>query len=260
MGEFTGVLHVHSTFSDGAMSLPEIRDWAAGENLDFVCVTDHSDALRDGGIEAYISACEQISNEVLLVPGVEFSGLGRHVIALATPDVLMDLTDDTVVHCPELVRERGGLTIWAHPAQTYAVSMRNAINAAYDGWEIWNVKVDGDHPNLVLAGLLERMERERSILPFRGLDLHRLPSSEIPMPRTTIHVDELSIETVVDSFRRGSYLMPDEREWGARHEADGHLSRKISSLSARIRHSIVRARCSTAITLHHALKPLKLTR
>ena len=48
--EYVGVIHVHSTYSDGSRPIPEIATIAEEVDLDFVLMTDHNtlQAKRDG--------------------------------------------------------------------------------------------------------------------------------------------------------------------------------------------------------------------
>ena len=206
MADFSGVLHVHSSFSDGAMSVAEIADWAIAAQLDFVVVTDHSESLPPDRRSELFEECERLSRRVLLVPAVEFAHSGRHVIAMGPRECLISLTDEEAVRSPEMVRERGGMTIWAHPALTYALSLRDGVEADYDGWETWNLKVDGDLPNLPVISLLGRLARLRPIHSFAGSDLHAAPASGGgPRLAVTADADELSANALLDSLRRGEF-------------------------------------------------------
>ncbi|MGI5817371.1 MAG: PHP domain-containing protein [Armatimonadota bacterium] len=209
MADFAGVLHVHSTFSDGTMALTEIREWAVAEQLDFVCISDHSEHLPNDRRSCLIDECARLSGEVLLLPGIEFAHSGRHVIAFGPDQCLMRLTDEEAVTQPETVRERGGMTIWAHPALTYSMSLRDGAAARYDGWEIWNLKVDGAFPNLPVMSLLEHTGREPAILPFVGWDLHADPTGTTG-PRVAVSVsdDDLTRIALLESLRRGDFRLP----------------------------------------------------
>jgi hypothetical protein len=206
MAEFTGVMHVHSTFSDGDLSPVEIRDWAVAEELDFVCITDHSESLTRDRRAELGEECRRLSTGPILLPAIEFAHSGRHVIALASDECLMALTDEEVVTRPEAVRERGGMTIWAHPAATYDLSLRDGAATRYDGWEIWNLKVDGLYPNLPVISLLERTARRSAILPFVGWDLHGAPKGSV-RPRMVVSTatSELTRDALLQALRRGDF-------------------------------------------------------
>jgi hypothetical protein len=117
-----GVLHVHSTYSDGAGTVPEIMHAAAQAGLDFVVLTDHGDpdALGKEG--------EGYSEGVLLLVGSEIDTEKGHLLALEIPDPVFRFGTDTA----EALRDvdgMGGFAIAAHPT-----SLRP--NFAWNGWEL----------------------------------------------------------------------------------------------------------------------------
>lgn len=212
MGNLAGVFHVHSNLSDGSMSLREIHDWAARERLDFVCIADHHADLGAGKRMRLFEECERLSGDVLLIPGIEFAHSGRHVIALAPAEYLLEATAEEVVTAPARVRDRGGMTIWAHPAVTYAVSLHGGITAGYDAWEVWNARSDGTLPNITLIGKCERASRQRRILPLVGWDMHSLPSVPVaPSIRLTASAHRLDPEAVVEALLAGAFAVESER-------------------------------------------------
>lgn len=247
MAEFTGVLHVHSTYSDGALSLAEIVEWARGEALDFVCVTDHSGRARGKRLEELCEECDRLSGDVLLLPGVEFEHRGRHVLTIAPVDCLLTLTDEVAVEEPEAVREGGGLTIWAHPSLTFDLSLRAGIDAPYDGWEVWNLRMDGRMPCLPVAALRERVARQRPLMAFAGLDLHKLPIAM--MPTCTVEVDGPTLNTgaLIHALRSGNHIITVR---GRPFELPTRTSARLASY---VRHWAIRTRCVASVARHRLL-------
>ena len=70
---YKGHLHVHSTLSDGASSIPEIIDEARALNLDFLGTTDH-DTLK-GSIHG------GWHKSLLVLSGMEINGPNNHILA-----------------------------------------------------------------------------------------------------------------------------------------------------------------------------------
>lgn len=241
MAEFTGVLHVHSNYSDGELSLAEIAEWARGEALDFVCVTDHSGRARGERLRELCAECVRLSGDVLLVPGVEFEHCGRHVLVIAPVECLLGLTEETAVEQPAAVNEGGGLTIWAHPSLTFDLSLRPGIDAPYDGWEIWNLRMDGRVPCLPIATLRQRIMQQRPLMAFAGLDLHRLPIATIPTCTVRIEGQDLSAEALLHALRQGSHAITVHGQ--ALELPRGTRARVASHL----RHWAIRARCVAAV-------------
>jgi predicted metal-dependent phosphoesterase TrpH len=62
-------LHMHTTYSDGSMTLKEVIQLAINANLDYISITDH-DTLK-GSIEAY--NLQEIYEEIKFIIGFELS-------------------------------------------------------------------------------------------------------------------------------------------------------------------------------------------
>ena len=60
-----GVLHIHSTYSDGEFTLAELREIYLAAGCRFACVTDHADAfaLDPERLDAYRRECDARSDE-----------------------------------------------------------------------------------------------------------------------------------------------------------------------------------------------------
>jgi hypothetical protein len=107
-GWLKGVFHLHSTFSDGLGGLDEICRAAAGQELDFVLLTDHGRPNRGS------SAATAWQRDVLLIGGSEFSlhaghmaAAGYRVPAYLFPPEAQEAIDE--------VRRDGGVTFVSHP-------------------------------------------------------------------------------------------------------------------------------------------------
>jgi len=259
MAEFRGVLHVHSTLSDGALSLEEICDWALQEHLDFVCVTDHSAAVRGERVRQLCDDCLRLSGDVLLVPGIEFEHRGRHVVVIAPAAVLQGISDQIAVDDPAAVRRVGGMTIWAHPSLTFSVSLRDAIAADYDGWEVWNRRADGRTPSVPMLRLLRRLSGNRALLPHAGLDLHAPPV--VPMPVYTIRsgAAHLTAGHLLEALRHGDYVIANSH--GPLTITPGEPESAVgigTVVTSWLRHVAIRARCIMAVLKHRALSPSEI--
>jgi hypothetical protein len=117
-----GVLHVHSSYSDGVGTVAEILHAAAQAGLDFVVLTDHGDP------EALSKEGEMYSEGVLLLVGSEISTEKGHLLALDIPDPVFRFGTDTASVLRD-VAEMGGFSIAAHPT-----ALRP--NFAWDGWDL----------------------------------------------------------------------------------------------------------------------------
>jgi hypothetical protein len=106
-GTVGGVLHVHTSRSDGRSTPEEVAAAAARAGRGFVVFTDHGDATRKPDAPVYRSG-------VLCLDGVEISTRGGHYVAIdmpAAPYPLAGEPRDVI----EDVRRLGGFGIAAHP-------------------------------------------------------------------------------------------------------------------------------------------------
>lgn len=79
--DYAGAAHVHSTYSDGTGTVPEITAAAARAGIDFVLLTDHRSLdARDAGDETWHE-----NGRVLVVVGTEVTTDQGHLLALDVP-------------------------------------------------------------------------------------------------------------------------------------------------------------------------------
>lgn len=125
-----GVIHVHTTRSDGTGTPDEVAAAAARGGLRFVVFTDHGDATRPPEPPRYLHG-------VLCVDGVEISTTGGHYIALGlrtAPYPLAGEPRDVI----EDVARLGGFGIVAHPASPKPELRWREWTADFDGLEWLN--------------------------------------------------------------------------------------------------------------------------
>ena len=124
-GTVSGILHIHTTRSDGRGTPDEVAAAASRAGVSFIVFTDHGDATRTPDAPVYRSG-------VLCLDGVEISTTGGHYVALdmgAAPYPLAGEPRDVV----EDVRRLGGFGIAAHPD-----SPKPELR-----WSDWDAPVDG---------------------------------------------------------------------------------------------------------------------
>jgi hypothetical protein len=137
--EYVGVIHIHSTYSDGSRSIPDIASIAAEVDLDYLLITDHNtlQAKRDG-LEGWYGG-------VLVGIGYEINDENdlNHYLAFG-----LDKEVENFHNPSEYVRQvqdSGGFGFIAHPDER-----RSAIEKYppypwtlwesdyFNGIEIWN--------------------------------------------------------------------------------------------------------------------------
>ncbi|MBP8953987.1 MAG: hypothetical protein KBI47_16440 [Armatimonadetes bacterium] len=206
MPYYRGMLHVHSTLSDGAYSPSDLRERARNAGLSFVILCEHTWRLGVNKRLQALRICQELSDDgFLCMLGLECGHQGRHVLLLGPPDLICRVEAPEVVLEPAAMRAAGGMTIWAHPAATAYPSLRPGILADYDGWEIWNHYVDGPVPSLpILAMLSAQRARGRSVVGLASADFHDERRHRI-LPTLGLDVPALGARLVLNRLREGQF-------------------------------------------------------
>jgi hypothetical protein len=167
-----GVLHLHSTWSDGDLTIPELRDVFVEAGCRFACITDHADWLDDDRLAAYRAECAAYSDgRFRFVPSLEYSCVDRmHVLGYGVTAPIRSMDPETVIRH---IQAAGGLAVVAHPKDT-AFPMIESFDALPDGIEVWNSKYDGRYaPRPGTFALLARLRTRRPTMrAYYGQDLH----------------------------------------------------------------------------------------
>lgn len=162
-------LHVHSTFSDGKMTIPEIVDFYGGRGFGCIAITDHicEDKTFLGKAASYLNctlteATFPIYMEILrsekerawdrykmvLIPGFELSKnswlnqRSAHILGLGIDSYVS--ADGDIVDLARAIRAQGGIAIAAHPVSTqkfepqtfHLWNRRWELAQEIDAWEV----------------------------------------------------------------------------------------------------------------------------
>jgi len=153
MKEIVGVIHFHTTYSDGYSSYQEALEKASLTGLDFLIGTDHNTLKpKEDGLEGY-------HNGVLLICGYEITNHLNHYLAIGIDKLIQP--SDRPQEFIDKVKEEGGLGIIAHPH--HLGIKRFGINAfpwgdwsvkGFDSISIWDLVNDwGEHINGYITGI-----------------------------------------------------------------------------------------------------------
>src|SRR4051812_17730618 len=146
-GTVPGILHIHTSRSDGLSSPDEIAAVAAKVGLKFLVFTDHGDATRKPDPPQYRSG-------VLCLDGVEISTSGGHYVAIDMPASPFPLAGEAR-DVAEDVRRLGGFGIAAHPDSPKLQLQWTDWTVPFDGvellnpdtgWRIWAQQASGTAP------------------------------------------------------------------------------------------------------------------
>ncbi len=175
--ESTGALHMHTTYSDGTGTVPQIARYASRHRLEWIIITDHSHLkAKDAGEEGRHSS-------VWVLVGSELGDEDRENHYLAFNIDRVPEQSDPVDYVRQ-VKELGGFGAIAHPHEkrdefkTLPPYPWTAWDADIEGIEIWNQ----------LSQWVEGLTKSNQLMRF----MHPLKSLTRPDPETMATWDRLN--------------------------------------------------------------------
>lgn len=166
---FLADFHIHSTFSDGKLAIPELVDIYGSRGFGAIAITDHlcEDNTILGRASAYLGCSltratfplyvEILRSEaqrawdqygMVVIPGVELTKnslndhRSSHIVALGIEQYLP--ADGDVVSLVDKIHNVGGIAIAAHPVWTRKIEKqsyhlwahREELRSVFDAWEV----------------------------------------------------------------------------------------------------------------------------
>jgi PHP family Zn ribbon phosphoesterase len=166
---FLADLHVHSTFSDGKMTVPEIVDFYGVRGFGCIAITDHicenqsflgraasylNRTLTKETFPLYLRTVEREAQrawrqyKMVVIPGFEITKnswlnhRSAHVLGIGIKEFVE--ADGDIADLARAIRRQGALAVAAHPVstgkfepQTYHLwSRRNELEKEFDAWEV----------------------------------------------------------------------------------------------------------------------------
>lgn len=143
------IIHLHSTYSDGTATVPELIDSALATDTDVVLLTDHDTlGAKHDGWEGYYG-----EGRLLFGVGVEVTAASGHYLAFGI-DELIPHEGIPIAEIPRLVKQAGGVGFAAHPFSEGArITPKRSKRGNAHGWramedpglggiELWSLTTD----------------------------------------------------------------------------------------------------------------------
>jgi predicted metal-dependent phosphoesterase TrpH len=202
-----GVLHVHSTFSDGDEPLERIVQTFRDDGMDFIAVSDHAEVFDEARMQEYVALCVSLSNaDFLVIPGLEFAlkGGSIHVLGYGISERVRASTIEELVDGIHLA---GGIAVLAHPPAG-SINMIAPVKEKLDGIEVWNGRYDGTvSPRADSFQLLRRIRKVNSkAAAYCGVDLHKIGQARKPV-YVEVEAERLKRNEVLYSLREGWFTV-----------------------------------------------------
>jgi predicted metal-dependent phosphoesterase TrpH len=166
---FLADLHIHSTFSDGRMSIPELVDFYGSRGFGAIAITDHlcesasllgkaanylKRTLNEATFPLYMAILESEAKRakeqygMVVISGYELTKnsvsnhRSAHIVALGASEFMT--ADGDVLDLARKVRAQGALSIAAHPVSTRKIEKqtyhlwdrREELASEFDAWEV----------------------------------------------------------------------------------------------------------------------------
>ena len=166
---FLADLHVHSTFSDGQMNIPELVDFYGSRGFGAIAITDHIVEHRAflGKAARHLNLCLTPATfplykailrseadrawrkyKMVVITGFELSKnswlnhRSAHILGLGIKDFMS--ADGEIIDLARGIRAQGGIAIAAHPVATgkfepqtfHLWSRREELRCEFDAWEV----------------------------------------------------------------------------------------------------------------------------
>lgn len=167
-----GALHIHSTYSDGEFTLPELRRIFLAENCTFICMNDHAEYFDTPKLMAYSEECHALSDDKLrFVVGLEYRcEKEMHILGYGATELAKSQDPQTIIRH---IDSQGAISVIAHPKNEF-FSWIETFETLPQGIETWNSKYDGRYaPRPGTFALLQRLKKRRPQMhAFCGQDLH----------------------------------------------------------------------------------------
>jgi|SRR5579864_616883 len=167
-----GAMHLHSRYSDGEFTLPELRELFLAEGCSFACITDHAEFFDERSIQEYVSECNSLSDDQFcFVPGLEYRcEREMHILGYGATKLAPAKDPQEVIRH---IDAQGALSVIAHPKDD-SFSWIESFATLPLGIEAWNTKYDGRYaPRPATFALLRRLQGRRpGMRAYYGQDLH----------------------------------------------------------------------------------------
>jgi hypothetical protein len=196
-------IHIHSTYSDGELTLGQLRKIFVSAGCSFACTSDHAEAFDEKKLERYAAECEALSDPVFrFIPGLEFECDQRmHILGYGLLALLTTKSPEEVIR---EIESRGGISVIAHPKDTM-FEWIDHFDVLPSGIEVWNTKYDGQYaPRPETFHLLANLQqRKPELLAFYGQDLHW--ERQYCKMFNWVLVKTCERDSILQAFRCGQY-------------------------------------------------------
>lgn len=209
---FKAALHLHTTYSDGELTLEELKARFQNEGFQCLIMSDHAEMIDWEKMEEYVAQCRALSDDrFCIIPGLEFAyRFQEGSLHLLGYGVSRYEREEEPVKMIETIHRLGGIAVLAHPYPPLAPQIA-PMKGTLDGIELWNTKYNGRlAPALWNYELLKEVRvRRPEVLGFYGTDFHW--KTQYTGLAVWIEAARFSPEALLSALRSGRFYAEKER-------------------------------------------------
>ncbi len=202
--EITGIMHAHSSYSyDAKMSLSEIKALCQKNGIQFVCMTEHTDALTPEHAEKFVRECDSLSDDsFLFIPGFEVPFKDTHVLMIGARTFVSQYA--STIETLQKWTRGASFVVFAHPVRNQ-FTVSDALLSEINALEVWNQQYEGKRvPRTRSLRLFDTLRFQKpALVATGGVDFHR--ASHFGAPFITLNATELSEIDIVEKLRIGAF-------------------------------------------------------
>lgn len=193
-----GNLHTHTTVSDGSRSPAEVIADYERRGYDFLAITDHDKFVAPGEYQAGTS--------MILIPGVEVTARGPHILQIGAGEVIEPDTDRQRVI--DAINAAGGMAIYNHPNwqshfNHFSQELMEQLEGAI-GVEVYNGVIERLEGTSLASDRWDRLlSKGKWVWGFGTDDSHKPGDVEIAW--IVVQVQERTAEAILDGIGHGRF-------------------------------------------------------
>ena len=192
---YKAALHVHSTTSDGDVTVPDRMNQYREKGYAVVAITDHWKTNNIDGLS---------DETFLVINSMEAHPKGNHFVCLNLPEGFEIQKNMEPQHVIDMVNAAGGGVIYAHPYWLGHTIENLLAVEGYIGIEVYNGVCEVSIAKGYGSVHWDQLLGKGKILPAVATDdVHK--SENINLGWTMIKAEELTAKAIMDSLRSGCY-------------------------------------------------------
>lgn len=204
--EIKGIIHCHSTYSyDAKLSLSSIRQLCIAHNIQFVCMTEHTDELTKEKASAFIEECTRLSDATFrFIPGFEVPYEHTHILLIGARS--FQSTHAADIDSLRAWTRETPFVVLAHPVRNHFIVADDLLHEL-DALEVWNQQYEGKRvPRTRSLALFELLRKKKSeLIAVGGIDLHRIEHFGAPV--VTLDIEALDETRIIEKLRTGAFVI-----------------------------------------------------